>query len=276
MTPAEELEKLNRLIHQYETVSKTTKNAEQKARVDKQLRELRSYREKIIAVNVIEQEPVKEAPPPAPADPLDDYRILGRLRREDRELQPAAQLRPLWPDDTEPNPAQEEMFNLMLYARFFQAEFLPFLTETRLRLDFKFSLDRDSFYGRFQELDRKLDDFRDESSRLVDGTVGRDMDLEMRKRTSKLKRQIEGDAARLFRAILAFCEELIEDARGDGVKCLNGDDLVSFDQYEGRRVLKGRMVREALAELSRLSLEVVTYLNVPDTDNEETGRADRH
>jgi len=274
MTPAEELEKLNLLIHQYETVSKTTKSTEQKARVDKQLRELRSYRDKLVAVNVIEEVPVKEAP--KAVDPLDEYRILRRLRREDRDREPADKVPPLWADDAQPTPAQEEMFNLLLYARFFQAEFLPFLTETRLRLDFKFSLDRDSFYGRFQDLERKINDFRDENSRLVEGIVSREMELEMRKRTSKLKRQIQGDAAKLFRAIQAFCEELIEDARGDGVKCLNGDELVVFDQYEGKRALKGRMVREALAELSRLSLEIVTYLNVPDTDSEETGRADRY
>ncbi len=274
MTPEEELKKLNRLIHQYETVSRTTRSAEQRERVEKQLKELRGYRQKILDVNVIDTSVVEEAPPPT--NPLAEYRHLARLLKEEAGRAPQERLPSLAAKDEDPTPAQEEIYNLMLYARFFQAEFLPFLTEKRLKLDFKFSLDRDGFYGRFQELERKLSDFREENARLIAGVVSREMELEMRRRITKLKRLIESDAARFFSAVEAFCEELIEDVKGDGVKCLNGSEQIAFDNIEGDRLLEGRKVREALAELAGLSSEIVAYLNVPDIDSQESGRADRY
>ena len=114
------------------------------------------------------------------------------------------------------------MFNLMLYARYFGEEFLPFLTEKQLKLDFKYSLDRDGFYNRFQAIQRKIDHFREENARLAEGLSAATLELEIRKRTMKLTRQVEIDAARLFHAVRVFAADLGEDADGDGVKCLNG------------------------------------------------------
>jgi hypothetical protein len=61
---------------------------------------------------------------------------LGHLRRllDAENRRPVAES--LGPVDADPTPAQEEIFNLMLYVRFFQNEFLPFLTEKRLELDY--------------------------------------------------------------------------------------------------------------------------------------------
>ena len=77
---------------------------------------------------------------------------------------------------------------IILYARHFEAEYLPFLTEKQLKLDFKFSMDRDGFYRRFQGLDRKVKDFLEEHKRLEDGVFSKDMETEVRKRSFKLKR----------------------------------------------------------------------------------------
>jgi hypothetical protein len=166
-------------------------------------------------------------------------------------------------NDAEPTPAREEVFNLMVYARFFQSEFLPFLTEKRLKLDYKFSQDRDGFYRRFKELERKLDDFREEAARLLEGIVNREIALEMRKRIIKLKREIKLDMAKLFRAVQGFCEELIEDAEGIGVKCRNGSEEIAFDDIEGKHLLEGLWVTDALAVLAGLASEVVAYLKSP-------------
>src|SRR5208337_3885347 len=120
--------------------------------------------------------------------------------------------------DAAPTTAQEEMFHLALYARQFETEFLPILTEKQLKLDFKYSLDRDAFYNNFQAIQRKIASYRDETRRLAEGLVSRDMELDIRKRTLKLTRLIQADAARFFRAIDRFCDQLIEDAHGDMVK----------------------------------------------------------
>ena len=180
------------------------------------------------------------------------------------------------PRASSPSSAQKQMFHLCLYAHYFQREYLPFLTEKQLKLDFKFSMDRDGFYNSFQALQRKIDNYREENSRLSEGIVSRDMETEIRKRAFKLTRLIEVDAARFFRAIGRFCDELGEDARGDGVKCLNCDAEIAFDVIEGSRVLQGCIVSDSLEELADFASEAVAFLNIPEMDSQENERADRH
>ncbi len=268
MTPEEELARLDRVIHQYESVFRTTSDSEQRARVEKQLRELKSYREKILAVNVIDVEAVRETE--ERPDDLAEFPFLRRLIEREARLPGQQRLEPLGARDGPATPAQLEIFHLMLYARWFRDEFLPFLTEKRLKLDYKFSLDRDAFYAKFQEVERRLDEHREESARLAGGMASREMEQQLRKRITKLRRQIEADAAKLFGELLAFAQELGVDAYGEGVKCLNGRERIAFDSIEGRRELEGRTVRDALDELARLASEVGRYLNVPDIEASES------
>ncbi|HET6487942.1 MAG TPA: hypothetical protein VFH83_16050 [Spirochaetia bacterium] len=273
MTPEEELKRLNRLIHQYETVYRTTPDLGQRGRVERQLKELRSYRDKILAVNVIES-PEAEAEPAAESE-LADYPLLTSLIGQNLARAQDTAVKPFSPEGVEPTASQREMHNLALYVDLFEHEFIPFLTEKHLKLDFKFSMDRDAFYAGLQALIRRIADYREEQSRLAEGRVGREIEVDVRKRGSKLKRLIEVEAARLFRAVERFADELATDARGPGVKCLNNRGQVTFDSIEGNRLLQGKAVTEALTELHDLAAEAVDYLNVPDIE-QENERADRH
>jgi hypothetical protein len=257
MTPEEELKRLNKLIRQYETVYRTTPDAGQRERAARQLKEMRSYRAKILAVNVIDREKIEE--PAENRDELAPFPILKALEEADTS-------------DIE----DQEIARIILYVRHFQAEYLPFLTEKQLKLDFKFSMDRDGFYRRFQELDRKIVDFLDERRRLDEGLFSKDMETEVRKRGFKLKRLIAVEASRFFRSIERFAKELVEDANGDGVKCLNGEREIAFDEIEGKKSLEGKTVLEALGELGALAAEVVAFLNIPEIETQENERADRH
>jgi hypothetical protein len=261
MTREEELKKLNHLIHQYESVYRTTSSDEQRERVVKQLKELRSNRQQILNVFVVGTETPQQAGPRSEA--LAEFKHLRRLLDAESRRPTGERLEFLATNDAEPTPVQEEIFNVMVYARFFQTEFLPFLTEKRLKLDYKFSQDRDAFYGRFKKLERKLDDFREEAARLLEGIVNREMALEMRTRIIKLKREIKLDMAKLFRAVQGFCEELIEDAEGYGVKCLNGSEEIAFDDIEGKHLLEGLSVTDGLTVLAGLASEVIAYLKRP-------------
>ncbi|HTP60421.1 MAG TPA: hypothetical protein VMM82_15975, partial [Spirochaetia bacterium] len=213
MTPEEELARLNLVIRQYESVFKTTSDKEQRQRVERQLKELKRHREQILAVNVVEPEPT---PVEGGADDLSEFQLLERLLAHESSLDPQRRVPLLWARDEEPSSARQEVYHLLLYMRWFRDEFLPFLTEKRLKLDFKFSLDRDAFYARFQEVERKLDGFREENRRIRESTAGHDMEIEMKKRMGKLKREIEADAAKLFHAVRVFARELSEDAMGEG------------------------------------------------------------
>jgi hypothetical protein len=274
MTPEEEVKGLNKLIKQYETVYRTTPDADQKERVERQLKDLRSYREKILTVNVIREQDLEEEVDGE--DPLEHVPQLKALLAKNSTDSPAEAVAPFATGDAPPTTAQEEMFHLALYVRQYEREFLPFLTEKKLKLDFKYSLDRDAFYNSFQAIQRKISGYRDESRRLAEGLVSRDMELEIRKRTLKLTRLIQAEAARFFRVIERFCGILIEDAHGDMVKCLNCNGVITFDSIEGARLLQGRTVGGALGDLREFAAEAVAYLNIPDIESQESDRADRH
>jgi hypothetical protein len=272
MTPEEELKRLNKLIHQYETVYRTTSDADQRDRVENELKQLQSYRDKILAVNVIDGSLVEEIV--ERVDELAEFPILKRLVTDAASRPPERTAAAEGPGPA-PSSAQREIEHLALYTDFFQREYLPFLTDKHLKLDFAFSMDRDSFYQKFHTLGRKLENFRQEYRRLSEGIISRDMEVEIRKRGFRLMRIITVEAAKLFREIRRFCRELVEDADEEGVRCLNGGAEIEFDSIEGSRILGGRTVRGALEEMETFAAEAIEWINVPDLESKENDCADR-
>jgi hypothetical protein len=264
MTPEEELKRLNKLIRQYEAVYRTAPNADQRERVQRQLREFQGFREKILAVNVIDERNLEESA--VEEEPLGQFPVLAVLVAENAGLPPDKRIASFAAKDTAPTSLQNEMFHLTLYTTYFEREFLPFLTEKQLKLDLKFSMDRDAFYSGFESLQRKIADYREAHQSITEGMVSRDLETEVRKRALKLTRLVEVEAAKFFRAIERFCAELVEDGRAGGVKCRNSDGAISFDKIEGSRMLQGRKVIDALAQLKDVAIETVAYLNIPEID----------
>jgi hypothetical protein len=264
MTPEEELKRLNRLIHQYEAVYRTAPDAGQKERVQRQLREFQGFRQKILAVNVINEQALEESAPEE--GPLEEFPVLALLISENSGLNADKRIASFAAKDSSPTSLQNEMFHLTLYTAFFEREFLPFLTEKQLKLDLKFSMDRDAFYSSFESLQRKISDYREAHQNITEGMVSRDLETEVRKRALKITRVVEIEAAKFFRAIERFCAELAEDARAGGVKCRNSEGVISFDKIEGNRMLQGRKVIDVLDQLEKVAAEAVGYLNIPEID----------
>ena len=264
MTPEEELKRLNKLIRQYEAVYRTAPNADQKERVQRQLREFQGFRQKILAVNVIDERALEESAPEE--EPLEQFPVLALLIRENEGLNPDTRIASFAAKDSAPTSLQSEMFHLALYTAFYEREFLPFLTEKHLKLDLKYSMDRDAFYNTFESLQRKISDYRDAHQSITEGMVSRDLETEVRKRALKLTRMVEVEAAKFFRTVERFCADLLQDAREGGVKCRNWEREVSFDKIEGSRMLQGRKVIDVLAQLKDIAAEAVAYLNVPEID----------
>ena len=53
MDPEEELKRINKVIREYEAILKTSIDVDQRDRVSKEFKELKSYKDKILAVNII-------------------------------------------------------------------------------------------------------------------------------------------------------------------------------------------------------------------------------
>jgi hypothetical protein len=252
MRPEEELSRINRLIRQFESVYRTTVDEMQRERVTSELKKLKQYREKLESFHVMEEvadEAVEEF------DEYADYPFLKSLigRRESNKAVESY-------NDT-------EVVNLSRYVSFFENQILNLLSETKLKLDFKYSMERDSFYHRVENLRRQLEDFVEDTSR-IDTYEGPHGEV-MRMRNFKKKRNLILEADRFFRRLFNFTAELLSDIDEEGLKCLNSDERISFDRIEGNKYLEGLSVREALNRVNELCGEVAEYLNVPRVEAEE-------
>ena len=114
-----------------------------------------------------------------------------------------------------------EVYQLALYLAYFEGEFLALLSETRLKLDFKHSLERDSFYHRFENLRRLLDDLREDSSRMEEspGPEARGGDADAQLQEEPQSSSWKSD--KFFRDLLRFAGGLAEDIGASGSICLN-------------------------------------------------------
>ena len=259
MTPEEELKALNRTIRQFESVYKSTGDPSQKARVNKELNKLRTYREKLKSFHEFDPEVLSEPPHP------DEWEGLAYLKTIlERTGKKSSANNHVYEDGFD----DRELHYLFLYLDFFEEEFLSILSETKLKLDFKHSLERDSFYHRFENLRRVMDNVHEDSS-TVDLYSGQQHEEDMRKRSFKTKRNVIVEADKFLRSVVRFAGALVEDIEAGGLTCLNADDRLRFDKIEGKRFFEGRGVAEALVELKAFAREVIEFLNVPQIDSRE-------
>jgi hypothetical protein len=254
VNPQEELAKLERVIRQYEGVVRTTVDPAQQARVFEKLKALRMYRDKLQRTFEASGGPEAAEAEAEPPDPLEKYSYLALARSL------------CGPAD---EGSDRETAALTTYLRCFAAEYLVLLSQRQLKLDFKYSLERDGFYGRYRDLQRKLDDLRQELLKNERGEHRPELREEAHKRAFKMHRSVAVETHRFFKAIVAFASDLIEDIETDGFKCLNGTATVRFEPVEGKRHLEGVRVVDALKQMRGYAAEVIEFLNLPEFEAQE-------
>ena len=247
--PEEELAKVTEAIKKYEVIIKSTSDKEQQHRVRSKLRTLKNFREKLLQGFEINEEEIE---PPGTS--------------ENQEKEEGKFLRPLLKKCRDEKIADEEIQYLSLYFDFFVREFLTLFSGRKLKLDFQHSIERDSFYHRFQDIRRRINDFIHELNRIHEGIHRRVEQIDMRKRSMKMKRVLTMEANRLFKSVASFSRTLLDDLEDEGLICLNGDESIIFDQIEGKMYLKGKTVLEALEVIHEYCVEVLSFLNVPEFD----------
>lgn len=259
MTPEEELKSLNRAIRQFESVFKSTKDPSQRARVTEELKKLKTYRDKLQTFHEFDDSVMEEQAAVDEWEGLTYLKtILERIGKKSKEKKESY-------DDVFDD---RELYYLHLYLNFFEEDFLTILSETKLKLDFKHSLERDSFYHRFENLRRLFENVHEDSS-TVGLYTGQQHEEDMRKRSFKKKRNVIVEADKFLRSIIRFSSTLVTDIEAGGLICLNADDTLHFDRIEGKRFFEGRKVHEALVELQAFAKEVIEFLNVPQIESRE-------
>ncbi len=250
---------MNRTIRQFESVYKSTKDPYQRERVTKELKKLKTYREKLESFHEFDSSDVEE-----PVE-VDEWEGLSYLKTI---LEKAGKKSKGKKESYEESFGDRELYYLFLYLNFFEEVFLTILSETKLKLDFKHSLERDSFYHRFENLRRLFENVNEDSS-TVDMYAGQQHEEDMRKRSFKRKRNVIVEADKFFRSVTRFSAVLVTDIEAGGLICLNAEDTLHFDRIEGKRYFEGHRVHDALAELKAFAREVIEFLNVPQIESQE-------
>lgn len=153
---------------------------------------------------------------------------------------------------------------VFLYTQYFDDEFLGMLTERKLRLDVKFSLERDTFYNLFSNLARRRDDYLSEAKRVRTGEYSKPYEQDILKRLVEMRHNLFIEADRFFARLGRFAHDLVEDINGDGILCQNAEDELEYTSIDREKVLRGRTVKQGVVMLAELCDEVVDYLDIPD------------
>lgn len=176
-----------------------------------------------------------------------------------------AELRGRYEDFLKRNSRQlREVQDLLLYLHHFDTEFLGLLSERKLRLDVKFSVERDGFYNSFNRLSRQAETYCDEAERIQDGAYAKAHEEDILKRMVEMRYNLFIESNRFFRRVQSFSRNLLDDLAGEAIMCQNGDETLEYSDIDRETELRGKTVQEGLGHLNVFSKEVVAFLNVPD------------
>lgn len=244
--PDDELEKVDKALVKYQLLYKTNKNPTEKKQIERKINELKAYRGKLLYLFELKKRNQEEV--------LDKE---GRNKYLDRILETTT--RQNFTGDTEIN-------TLCIYIHYFYREFLSIFSERQMKLDFKFSLERDNFHHRYQDLFRRLEDYLEEVGRIKEGGYSKEMEVDLRRRNFQKKRNILIEWNKFFLRLEKFTLDILNDLNGSELICLNGDDIIRFELIEEKRFLEGRPLREGIRKLYKFVNEVINFINLPDIE----------
>ncbi|NBC30933.1 MAG: hypothetical protein GVY29_13190 [Spirochaetes bacterium] len=175
------------------------------------------------------------------------------------------QLRDTYPDVAKKHEGQvREVQAVQLYLHHFDTEYIGLLNERKMRLDVKFSVERDGFYHVFNNLVRRADSYCVEAERINAGEYTKSYEEDILKRMVEMRHNLFIETSRFFRHIQRFTNDLLQDLDGDAILCQNGDETLSYSDFDRETELRGKTVREGLEQLNQFSSEVIAFLNIPD------------
>jgi len=253
--PEAEYKRILNALQQYRSLLKYSNNQAKSTEYKKQIKKLEQYREQIEDVFLFDKEE-DEANTITDENWLQKFPFLQNLYRRYHSL------------DVE-ELADDEIEGLTLYLKYFNDEFIPFLSERKIQLDFKYAYDRDSFYNTFQQLYRKYDDYINEVKRIRAGEYRQDHEQDAKRRKGRMRHLLLLEADNFFKAIFNFSEELIIDIDEEGVKCLNAESYIPYERYEDSKLLQGLTVYQGLKVLFDYSREIISFIDMPNLKTKE-------
>ncbi|MBX7057249.1 MAG: hypothetical protein K1X75_04240 [Leptospirales bacterium] len=258
----EEAEKLLRYLKQMEGIIRTTPNAEQKARVS---REMQRYREKLGGflagrdVSRFTADQLRgelglgdsESAAPIATSPagrsVTDYSILQKF-----PVQKAS------PNSTDPD------INLLATLwHTINDEYWPALSELHCKLDFSHSAEREALRAGLENISRNLKVLVETLEEYA-GAEKPDFREQLLKMKNRQSRAFIFDSNEALKKLRDFLSKLNDDIAERGGIVINKTDRLKFNsRFEKATVLENRTLAEGLQEFLQFTVEAIEKLNLP-------------
>lgn len=151
-----------------------------------------------------------------------------------------------------------------LYLHYLETEFLGMFTSRKMRLDVKYSVERDSFYDLFYQVSRSLKNYRTEADRIAEGSYTKQYEADILKRKVEMRHAVLVEVDWFFRKLRAFAKELIADIEGDALLCQNPREELSYSDLDQEEFLRGKTVEDGIRSLYAYASEAVEYVDIPE------------
>lgn len=241
-----ELEEKLKILSQLEGVYKTTSDPAQKKRVAKEIQKVRRV------VSVL-QESLR----------LADQKFYLKKEREEKKNTKTALLASIpvvkYRDDSK----DREIDVITSYMRFFENECLPMLSEYYIKLDYNHSMTRDTFYPRYMEIKKILEEYDYELDIFTREEYHNIAFYKDKSVLLKIKYRLMRELAEYFRDLANFLKHLLDDIKKNGTIVLNPDEIVEISPYIKYKHFNRYCVRNVIEEIYLFCEEFLGYLRVP-------------
>ncbi len=251
--PNEEYRKITKSLKDLYILLKITKNPDTRAEIQRKIRKLEARKTELTTIfsfDDVDEENEKEDTAVDAAE--QDFPILNSAEQRFRH---EVSIKDCPDSDFKP---------LLLYMRYFETELLGILSVRKLKLDVKFSIQRDNYYNRFSELNRNLQRHLKEQWRLEIADYSKAYEEELLKRRIETKHQLLFELHNFFNNLFTFAKTLEKDISGAQILCLNNDVRLEYSNIDSETVLRGKKVSDAVIHLKNFSSEFLEYLDMPD------------
>src|SRR6056297_83777 len=226
---------------------KKTQNPFQQSSIAGELGKLEAERMQLDSL--FDETPEQEAAEEAPEE---QFPMLNRVYQENPDLLKKSQH------------LERDIRASILYVHYFEREFLGMFTSRKMRLDVKYSVERDSFYDLIHQVSRSLKNYRTEADRIAEGSYTKQYEADILKRKVEMRHSVLVEVDWFFRKLRRFAKELIIDSEEDRLLCQNPEEELTYSKIDHERLLRGLSVEEAIRKLFEYASEAVDYLEIPE------------
>ncbi len=250
-----EKEKLLNLLKKLEGVYKITIDKEQKERVAKEIKELK---EKITKIEEEEQTalPISENKNSVEIQPEniseenetdETFEILDKIK--------VTQIHPECTD--------YEINAAATYINYFENELWSVLSDFHLKLDYFYSKEREKLYNGIENSLRILKEYKDvlEEIRKAVNTEYKEKMLLMK---NKLGRAFLIESSSFMKKINDFLSKILNDYQKGGNIILDPAYNIKFSHIEGKKLLNGWNIIDAIEYICKFSDEFLRKINIPE------------